>query len=180
MAQFFQAKATVSQAKAACDAKVNYMHFYKDRLVRPLMRGVCVGLLALSVVGCGLSEGTQQRGYVIEDDLVSKIKAGQDVQAVLQTLGTPSTVSTVGNKTFYYISQTTEQQFRFTAPKVTDQRVLAVYFNKSFKVERIANYGLQDGVVFDFITRTTPTGGVEQSFVRNLFRGLGAFNPFGA
>lgn len=89
-------------------------------------------------------------------------------------------MSTVGNKTFYYISQTTEQRFRFLNPRVTEQRVVAIYFNKNFKVERVANYGLQDGVVFDFISRTTPTAGAEQSFVRNLFRGLGTFNPFGA
>jgi hypothetical protein len=36
---------------------------------------------------------------------------------------------------------------------------------------------VQDGVIFDFITRTTPTGGEEQSFLRNLFRGVTSFNP---
>ena len=32
---------------------------------------------------------------------------------MLQTLGTPSTMSTVGNKSCYYISQTVEQPFQF-------------------------------------------------------------------
>jgi hypothetical protein len=63
---------------------------------------------------------------------------------------------------------------------VVDQNVLVIYFNKSFKVERIANYGLKDGVIFDFISRTTATGGEEQSFLRNLFRGVTKFTPFGA
>jgi len=42
---------------------------------------------------------------------------------------------------------------------MTDQNVIALYFDKSGKVERIANYGMQDGKVFDFVSRTTPTGG---------------------
>ena len=37
----------------------------------------------------------------------------------------------------------------------------------------IASYGLQDGVVFDFISRTTPTGGNELSLVRQLLRATG-------
>jgi outer membrane protein assembly factor BamE (lipoprotein component of BamABCDE complex) len=103
-----------------------------------------------------------------------------DVQSVLQILGTPSTTSTVGNRTFYYISQTARRRFQFQDPQVIDQQVLVIYFNKSFKVERIAHYGLQDGVIFDFISRTTPTGGEEQSFLRNLFRGVTKFNPLGS
>ena len=93
---------------------------------------------------------------------------------------TPSTTSTVGNRTFYYISQTVRRRFQFQDLSVVDQTVLVVYFNKGFKVERIANYGLQDGVIFDFISRTTATGGEEQSFLRNLFRGVTRFNPLGA
>lgn len=125
----------------------------------------------------GLNEEVK-RGFVFDDETLGKVKPGLDVQAVLQTLGTPSTTSTVGNRTFYYISQTASRRFQFQDLKVTDQRVLAIYFNKGFKVERIANYGLQDGVVFDFVTRTTSSGGEEQSFVRNLFRGVTSFNPF--
>jgi outer membrane protein assembly factor BamE (lipoprotein component of BamABCDE complex) len=62
--------------------------------------------------------------------------------------------------------------------RVVDQQVAAVYFDKNLKVERIALYGLQDGRVFDFITRTTPAGGEETSFIGQIFRGTNHFNPF--
>ena len=114
------------------------------------------------------------------DALIAQVKVGMDVQAVLTTLGTPSTTSTVGNRTFYYISQTMRRRFQFQDPQTIDQQVLVIYFNKGFKVERIANYGLKDGVIFDFISRTTATGGEEQSFLRNLFRGVTKFNPLGS
>lgn len=158
-------------------------------------RTALFGVLAtttLAVAGCGPDAGgfklptsagmneEYTRGFVMDDTLIAQVKPGMDVQAVLTTLGTPSTTSTVGNRTFYYISQRVRRRFQFQDLSVVDQNVLVVYFNKSFKVERIANYGLQDGVIFDFISRTTPTGGEEQSFLRNLFRGVTKFNPLGA
>jgi outer membrane protein assembly factor BamE (lipoprotein component of BamABCDE complex) len=118
-----------------------------------------------------------QRGYLLDDRAVQQVKTGMNAEQVLQTLGTPSTVSTVGNKSWYYISQTSRRRVAFMGESLTDQRVMAVYFDKNFKVERTALYGVQDGKVFDFISRTTPSSGSEQSFVGQLFRGLGSWNP---
>ncbi len=121
---------------------------------------------------------TMTHGYIFDDRVLDEIKPGTDVQAVLQKLGQPSNVSTVGNQTFYYTSQTTYQRFLFQKPSVVDQRVFAVYFDKKFKVERLANWGMQDGKIFDFISRTTPSSGTEQSFLRQVFNGSTMLNPF--
>jgi outer membrane protein assembly factor BamE (lipoprotein component of BamABCDE complex) len=64
--------------------------------------------------------------------------------------------------------------------QVVDQRVTAVYFDNNLRVERVALYGLQDGQVFDFISRTTPSGGQESSFLGQILRGTNTFNPFGS
>jgi len=121
---------------------------------------------------------TMTHGYIFDDKVLDEIKPGMDVQGVLQKLGQPSNVSTVGNQTFYYASQTTYQRFLFQQPSVIDQRIFAVYFDKQFKVERLANWGLQDGRVFDFISRSTPSSGVEQSFLRQIFNGSTKLSPF--
>jgi outer membrane protein assembly factor BamE (lipoprotein component of BamABCDE complex) len=121
---------------------------------------------------------TMTHGYIFDDRVLDEIKPGVDVQVVLTKLGQPSSVSTVGNQTFYYTSQTTYQRFLFQQPSVIDQRVFAIYFDKKFKVERLANWGMQDGKVFDFISRTTPASGVEQSFLRQVFNGTTKLNPF--
>ena len=134
-----------------------------------------VGLLALSLGGCLGYDGEVTRGYVVDQRSLEQIKPGSSAEQVLVVMGTPSTTSTVGGTAWYYISQTVDRTFAFSAPAIVDQRVLAVYFNRDKKVERVANYGLQDGKVFDFISRTTPTGGAEQGFVRNLFRSLMRF-----
>jgi outer membrane protein assembly factor BamE (lipoprotein component of BamABCDE complex) len=54
--------------------------------------------------------------------------------------------------------------------KVVDQRVVAVYFDKNRRVERLADYGLKDGKIFDYISRTTPTSGHELSYLSYAFK----------
>jgi outer membrane protein assembly factor BamE (lipoprotein component of BamABCDE complex) len=114
------------------------------------------------------------QGYVIDDQAVAEVKPGMSAEQVLKILGTPSTVSTVGNQSWYYISQNTNRSFMFDKPVITDQRVLTVLFTKALKVERIANYGQKDGVLFDFNTNATPTGGKDLSVVRQLLRMVGS------
>ena len=65
-------------------------------------------------------------------------------------------------------------------PKVVDQRILAVYFGEDGRVENIAHYGLQDGKVFDFISRTTPTGGKDVTFIGQLLSGASKTGAAGA
>lgn len=133
---------------------------------------VGVAILSLSLGGCLGYDGEVTRGYVVDQRSLEQVKPGSSAEQVLVVLGTPSTTSTIGGTAWYYISQTVTRTFAFSSPSIADQRVLAVYFNKDKKVERVANYGLQDGKVFDFVSRTTPTGGSEQGFVKNLFRSL--------
>jgi outer membrane protein assembly factor BamE (lipoprotein component of BamABCDE complex) len=139
------------------------------------MRLMTAVLIGLSVGACVVGE-TFHRGYLLDERALGQVKAGMSADQVLQTLGTPSTVSTVGNKNWYYISQTSQRRFQFMGQSVTDQRVTAVYFDKNLKVERTALYGLQDGRIFDFISRTTPAGGADQAFLNQLFKGLNPFN----
>lgn len=142
-----------------------------------LSRLAAVAFIGLALAGCSRMGENYQRGYIIDEATVASVKKGTGAEQVLQTLGTPSTVSTVGNKTWYYISQTSHRKAQFLPEKVDERRVVAVYFNSGMRVERIALYGLEDGKVFDFISRSTPAAGVEQNFVGQLFRGLTRFDP---
>ncbi|NJL50316.1 MAG: outer membrane protein assembly factor BamE [Blastochloris sp.] len=131
---------------------------------RAWLAGVLVAALPLG--GC-LTQ-TFQRGYVMPENALEQVPIGSTQEQVLIVLGTPSTVATLNGEVFYYISQTSKQ-VAFLKPKIVDQRVLAVYFEpKTRRVTRVANYGLQDGKVFDFIGRTTSAGGEELSFLRQI------------
>ncbi len=129
-------------------------------------------LLALGVAGCLGYNGDIVHGYQIDPKLLDQVKIGSSAEQALVVMGTPSTTSTVGGDAWYYISQSTDRPVLFMDPKITDQRVLAIYFDKQKRVERIANYGLKDGKVFDFVSQTTPTGGNEATFLNGIFKSL--------
>jgi outer membrane protein assembly factor BamE (lipoprotein component of BamABCDE complex) len=103
---------------------------------------------ALTVSDCLGYEGDFARGYQVDEDSISQIKVGATTKPeALALLGTPSTTSTVGGDAWYYIGQKMQHTLSFMPVKMTDQHVLAVYFDKSGKVTRIANYGIKDGKV---------------------------------
>lgn len=136
--------------------------------------GLAVAVL-LAVGGCGniasFSEN-YQRGYVLPDGALEQIPVGASQEQVLIVLGTPSTVATVSGEVFYYISQSTERGAAFMPREVKNQRVIAVYFDKDKRVQRLANYGMKDGKIFDFISRTTQTGGEEFNYLSGVFNAL--------
>lgn len=140
------------------------------------LRGNWRGLraaLAIAAAGLALSACTSeqfQKGYILPNGALEQIPIGASQDQVLIVMGTPSTVATLSGEVFYYISQRAERPVAFMPQKVTDQRVIAVYFDKDRKVQRLANYGLQDGKIFDFISRTTPTSGQEMSYLTPLFK----------
>src|SRR5271154_4899658 len=135
-----------------------------------------VTLLGAALSGCIGYEGEFERGYQVDSESLGKVKVGATTkQEALALLGTPSTTSTIGGDAWYYIGQKMERSLAFMPAKMTDQSVLAIYFDKSGKVERIANYGMKDGKVFDFVSRTTPTGDSEPNFLRNMITGLFRF-----
>ena len=131
--------------------------------------GALAGLMVLGLPLGACFTQTYQHGYVLAEGALEQVPLGATQEQVLIVLGTPSTVATVSGEVFYYISQRAEQT-AFMPQKTVDQRVVAVYFDKNRRVERLANYGLRDGKVFDFISRTTPTSGQELSYLNYIFK----------
>ena len=123
-------------------------------------RAATYGLLVALALGLGGCFGeTFQRGYVLPEGALEQIPLGASQEQVLIVLGTPSTVATVSGEAFYYISQRAERSISFLQASIVDQRVIAIYFDRNRRVERVASYGIKDGKVFDFVSRTTPTAG---------------------
>ena len=136
-------------------------------------------MVAAAVLVCGVLAGCTgeqfQKGYILPAGALEQIPIGASQDQVLIVLGTPSTVATLNGEVFYYISQRTSRPIMFMNQHVIDQRVIAVYFDKNRQVVRLANYGMKDGKIFDFISRTTATSGQEMSYLTPLFKLL-SFN----
>lgn len=153
--------------------------FHTIRITTRTKHGLIIGLLAataLTVSGCKSQDllktsQTYNEGYVLDQSALDSVPVGSSRDQVLLALGSPSMTAMYDNEVFYYISQTRYRGAQFMKPKIVDRKILAIYFNKNGQVERIANYGLQDGKVFDSISNTTPTGGHDQSFLSQLIKG---------
>ncbi len=141
----------------------------------PLQAALSLGMamgLPIALGGCLGYDGQVVHGYQSDPRTLDQVKVGSSAEQILTLLGTPTTTSTVGGDAWYYVTQVTDRDIAFMQPKLTDQRVFAVYFDKNKKVERVANYGIQDGKVFDFVSRTTPTAGAESTFLKGMFVNL--------
>ncbi|MGP2492212.1 outer membrane protein assembly factor BamE [Mesorhizobium sp. PUT5] len=161
----------------------------RTRKIKSLFSALPVGLASMlaatALSGCNSSKmfgdlspsETLNQGYIVDQQALDMVPVGSSREQVLLALGTPSTTATFDNEVFYYISQTRRRSVAFDNPRLVDQKVLAVYFGQDGRVSQIANYGLKDGKVFDFISRTTPTGGKDQNFLSQIIRGAGKMTP---
>jgi outer membrane protein assembly factor BamE (lipoprotein component of BamABCDE complex) len=125
-------------------------------------------IIALGLLLGGCFSETYRKGYIVPDGALEQIPIGSTQEQVLLVLGTPSTVATVSGEAYYYISQRTERPVAFMPQYMTDQRVVAVYFDKQRRVERLADYRMKDGKIFDFVSRTTPTGGKDTGIITGM------------
>ena len=128
-------------------------------------------LVSLLLAAC--SETITKHGHQFQDNDLQQVSKGMSQDQVRSTLGSPTTTATVGaGQAYYYISSTTAQT-SFLTPVEKDRKVLAVYFNPLGSVDRVAQYGLKDGKVFDYAKQQTPSPAKDEGLLKSLFRSLG-------
>jgi outer membrane protein assembly factor BamE (lipoprotein component of BamABCDE complex) len=137
--------------------------FLSARKQRALLAGTAI-LFSAALAGCNTASTlnpseTLTEGYVLDQEALDSVPVGSSREQVLLALGTPSTTATFDNEVFYYISQKRYRAAQFMKPKIIDRHILAVYFDK-------------DGKLFDFVSRTTPTGGKDQTFIGQIIQGV--------
>ena len=136
----------------------------------PISAAFVTGCLFLTACGGNVI----RQGHQFQAEDLNQVKEGMSKEQVTLALGTPDTQSPAGGGSYYYISTTAEQPMAFMRPAITDRHIVAVYFNKQDRVEKIANYGLQDGKVVDFVSRETPSYTRDEGLLKELFRNIGA------
>ena len=144
------------------------------------MRGfttIRTGVLLASAIGlmAGCSAQIDQRGNLPDADNVLAIQPGISTKdEVTNLLGTPSTIATFSDKTWYYISKRTET-VAFFSPDVIDQQVLVVKFDDTDVVEQVALLGMDDANDVDMVDRETPTYGQQLTIIQQLLGNIGRF-----
>jgi outer membrane protein assembly factor BamE (lipoprotein component of BamABCDE complex) len=135
------------------------------------------GALALPLAAC--AERVDVRGNLPDIEDVAQIQPGVSTREdVVRLLGTPSTLSTFQDRTWYYIGQRQEQT-AFFRPDVTDRSVLIVTFGPRGLVEETRLNTIEDAQEVDLVARETPTEGKELTILQQFFGNLGRFPGVG-
>ncbi len=135
---------------------------------------VAVALAALFVTGCEPRVDTH--GFMPNAELIAQVEPGMVSKLdVADILGSPSTVATFDQDTWYYITQKT-QNFAFFKPEIVDQQVLVINFDDQEMVSSVNRYTIEDGLIVDPVSRKTPTVGKELTFLQQLFGNIGRFS----
>jgi outer membrane protein assembly factor BamE (lipoprotein component of BamABCDE complex) len=139
--------------------------------------GACLIGICMAVSAC--SPRIDQRGNKPDEDLIVQINPGvDDKYRVAEVLGTPSAITTFGDKVWYYISKRTETT-AFLEPETVDQEVLEIQFDDQDVVKALRVYGPEDAREVALVERETPTEGNELTILQQLLGNLGRFNPTG-
>jgi outer membrane protein assembly factor BamE (lipoprotein component of BamABCDE complex) len=136
---------------------------------------IAIMIASAGLTGCQTST-VLNGGYIADEQSLNLVPEGSSREQVLLSLGTPSTTATFDGEVFYYISQKRSRSVAFQKLRVVDQSILAIYFDKDGVVNRRANYTLKDGKVFDTVSRVTPTGGKDLTFLQQMLSGGSAAN----
>lgn len=132
-----------------------------------------VFLLPFILVGCATIDN---RGHIIEPEQLEKIKVGvTKKEEIAKVLGTPSSVSTFGNKTWFYMSEMTQRRAFFN-PVILKSNITRIDFDDQGTVVALNSISEKDRQVVSHIRRSTPTAGHTFGVVEQIFGNVGRFN----
>jgi outer membrane protein assembly factor BamE (lipoprotein component of BamABCDE complex) len=142
-------------------------------MMNTLLRPVSLVALLGAMVAC--SPMVDTRGNMPPADVVAGIQPGVTTRTqVSQLLGSPSSVGTFNERTWYYIGRKTET-LAFFSPQLTDQQVLVVRFDDAGVVQDLEKRGMETARAVAMNDRETPTAGHSLGFFEQLFGNIGRF-----
>lgn len=165
-------KSYMSRRIASLDpARCNERRKRSTRLTGQTTAALIVGAL---VLGCTPRVNTH--GDPLVADRIGQVVPGVHMREdVALLLGTPSTVSPFDNNSWYYISSQTET-VAFFDKDVTEREVITVHFDDAGVVTGVESFGKERGREVDYVSRVTPTFGIDLSVAQEFFSNIGRFN----
>ena len=138
-----------------------------------------VGLTVLALASSGCSRIRQSQGYLIDETLLTSIQPGVDNRdSVAKTLGRPTFSAQFDAGEWYYVSRNTGQ-YAFANPKVLEQSILIISFDKAGNVAKVERRGMEQVARISPEKDKTITLGRDTGFLEELFGNLGSVGAGG-
>lgn len=129
--------------------------------------------LLASLTGCATID---IRGHVVEPSQLEGIQVGKTTkEKVAELLGSPSSVSTFGNKTWFYMSEITQTR-SFLPPTILKSNITRIEFNEQGLVKSLDSITEANRQVISHVQRSTPTAGHSFGVLEQIFGNVGRFN----
>ena len=129
-------------------------------------------LLCATALMAACQPTVANRGNILDPENLAQIKPGVTTrEEVAAKLGTPTSISTFDDKTWYYVGRQTEQ-YSFLSPEVMKQQAVEVDFDDQGVVTAARNLDLSKAADADPVDRATPTYGQQYTIWRELLGDL--------
>ncbi len=124
----------------------------------------------------GCIRNTDLVGYTFKNKDLSTIKPGKtSQQEIINLLGSPSTYSTYGNNSWYYIA-TEQESIAFFSAKIKQQKIVEITFDKKNIVNDVKEYSEKDASKIKIVNDKTLTEGHDIGIMGQLLGNIGRFN----
>lgn len=135
-------------------------------------------ILCIFTVGCSGDLFLTHCGNMPSSERIAKVKVGNSKQEVINLLGSPSSVVSLDQNTWIYMSSDI-RKIAFMSPQEVNRDVLTISFNKDGRVSDIDRLAKQNGKEIDVSTDRTEALGHNPGFFEKFFGGLGGnYMPF--
>lgn len=131
------------------------------------------------VMFCGLSgcKSVDIHGQYLDDQDIQKIKSESwNKEEIFNNLGYPNFVPDYTDNTVYYLYRTQTRRAWFK-PKVIDQRVVKINFDRNGKVTETEVLEDAQNESISARSKFTKSGGTTNSGIQKFVRNVGRFNP---
>ena len=131
-----------------------------------------ITILCLIMVSCIPAKETHH-GYNLEYLKFENIKHKLDnKESVIANLGNPSTRSSFGQETWYYINYE-NKKYAFLDPEQENNTIITIAFDAQ---DNVSDLSIQKNINFNSIyadSDITPTSGTKKNFLQRFFSNLG-------
>ena len=116
------------------------------------------------------------RGQYVDDNAISQLENKQLTKTeVVNLIGTPTVEPDYSPDTWYYIQRSLSRRAWFD-PKVIEQRILRIKFNKNDVIEEVLLLNDSHKDEINVISEYTKTYGTELNGIQKFVRNIGRFN----
>lgn len=134
-------------------------------------------LMLIFVSACSNDLFLSHNGNMPSNERIAKIKVGNTKNEVIGALGSPSTVVSLDQNTWIYMSSDIKR-VAFMAPEEVSRDVLTIEFSNDGKVHNINRLSKSNGVEITVSNEKTETFGNQPGFFEKFFGGIGNYSPF--